>query len=128
MFHRVTQKEYRRLISNRTKLFCLFLKSSFILTKAWTKLGFEMETVEIWWKLTEIHYFEVEQSKLWKQNFRDFKVKSLQSADGETRTRNPWITKCSAINKKSAMRSQHKYPNSSLTDYWQRYALKKKNI
>ena len=40
-------KKYRRLISNRTKVFCLIFRISFIVTVAYLNLDFEIKSVEI---------------------------------------------------------------------------------
>ena len=65
-------KKYRCLINNKTTVFCLIFRISFILDKAYLYLDLEMKIVKICYKLSEIYYFEVEHIEFYKPNFGDF--------------------------------------------------------
>ena len=64
-------KKYQRLIKNRTKVFCLIFRISFNLDKTHPILDFGIKTVEICWKLSEIYYFQVGDSKFYNPDFGD---------------------------------------------------------
>ena len=53
-------KQYPRLVNNRTSVFGLTFRIYSVLGKAYPNLNFQINTAEIGWKPSEICYFEVD--------------------------------------------------------------------